>query len=152
MPDTARVLFRPPLLTLGAILAGLGLHLALPLTLAPGAPGALLGASLAALAIALFALAVRAMRRHRTPVRTSHPTTALVEDGPYAWTRNPIYVSFLLLQLALALLVHSAWLLVTLPLLWAVLQFGVVAREERYLERRLGRTYRDYRERVRRWL
>jgi protein-S-isoprenylcysteine O-methyltransferase Ste14 len=80
------------------------------------------------------------------------PTTAIVTTGPYRLTRNPIYLAFSLLQLGLALLVGSWWLLATLVLAFALMHWIVVPREERYLEARFGNEYRRYKTSVRRWL
>ena len=75
-----------------------------------------------------------------------------MRTGPYRFTRNPIYLSFSLLQIGLALLVNSVWLLVTLVPAAALMAFLVVPREERYLEARFPVEYPLYRASVRRWL
>ncbi|HEU5040160.1 MAG TPA: isoprenylcysteine carboxylmethyltransferase family protein, partial [Gemmatimonadales bacterium] len=76
----------------------------------------------------------------------------LVTDGPYRFTRNPMYLGFTLWYLAGTAWVNSLWLLVLLPVVLLVMQRGVITREEAYLERRFGREYTEYRARVRRWL
>ena len=72
--------------------------------------------------------------------------------GPYRWSRNPIYVSFSLLQLGIAFWVNSLWVLVTLLPAVAVMSFVVIPREEQYLETRFPSDYSAYRRFVRRWL
>jgi len=151
-PDTAGVVARPPLVFLGSILAGLGLHRGWPLPLLPAGPHPAWGGVLIVGALVLFVLAVRELRRAGTGVRTSHPTTALVQRGPYRLSRNPIYLAFVLLQLGVAVLVNSAWVLgMAIPAL-AVVRYGVIGREEAYLERKFGDAYRRYARSVRRWL
>ena len=87
-----------------------------------------------------------------TSVPTVRPSTALVTTGIYAWTRNPIYLGLTAIYAGLAIASNAWWaVLLLLPVL-VILQVGVVSREERYLERRFGDAYRDYRTRVRRWL
>ncbi len=82
----------------------------------------------------------------------SEPTTALVTGGPYRLSRNPAYLADTLLYGAIALLADAAWALVPLPLVLAVIQYGVILREERYLERRFGQDYRNLQARTRRWI
>ena len=80
------------------------------------------------------------------------PATALVTDGPFRFSRNPMYLGFLLTYLGLALGLNSpVALLLALPCM-VVMTWGVVLREERYLEGKFGQPYRDYKARVRRWL
>ncbi len=151
-PDTAGVVARPPLVFLGSLLAGLGLHLAWPLRLFPGGTHPAWGGVLMAGAIVLFVLAVRELRAAGTGIRTRHPTTSLVQGGPYRRSRNPIYLAFVGVQLGVAILVNSAWILGTLIPALGVVRYGVIAREEAYLERKFGESYRRYRASVRRWL
>ncbi len=92
------------------------------------------------------------MRRAGTNVRPDQPTLALVFDGPFRFTRNPLYLAATGLYLGIALLVDALWPLLLLVPVLAVLRWGVVAREERYLEAKFGEPYRAYKARVRRWL
>ena len=80
------------------------------------------------------------------------PTTAIVAQGPYRYTRNPIYIGMFLGQTGFALGFNSLWLLAMLVPFYLVIRYGVVAREEAYLERKFGATYGTYKSRVRRWL
>jgi protein-S-isoprenylcysteine O-methyltransferase Ste14 len=87
-----------------------------------------------------------------TPVPTNQPTHALVTTGIHGWTRNPIYLGMFLIYGGVGVAARSPWTLVlTLPLALTI-RYGVVAREEAYLERRFGDAYQDYKFRVRRWL
>ena len=79
-------------------------------------------------------------------------TTAIVATGPYSLSRNPIYVSFNLVYVGIAVAVNTVWPIVFLPVGIALLYYGVIAREESYLERVLGEGYRQYKARVRRWV
>jgi protein-S-isoprenylcysteine O-methyltransferase Ste14 len=73
-------------------------------------------------------------------------------NGPYRWSRNPIYVALTLIYAGIALVIGSPWLLLLMPAIVAILHFGVVAREERYLEAKFGQSYLGYKASVRRWL
>ena len=152
---TAAVITRPPLLYLACLILGLVLDrmMRLPLTL----PKTALvrwsaGGGLILLGVAIFAGGVRNFFRAATPVPSNQPVRALVTTGIHGWSRNPIYVGMFLLYAGIGLVARSAWVLIlTLPLA-ITLRYGVVAREEAYLERRFGDAYRDYKARVRRWL
>lgn len=87
-----------------------------------------------------------------TNIPPTLPTTALVVDGIYRRTRNPFYLGAVLVYLGLGVAAASFWTIVlVIPLLW-VINTGVIAPEERYLERKFGDAYRAYRVRVRRWI
>jgi protein-S-isoprenylcysteine O-methyltransferase Ste14 len=151
--DVANLGFvRPPIVYLLSIVVGLVLHAIWPVRIVPRALGASVGAVIVLLAIALFITAVRTFRRAGTPVPGNQPTTTIVRDGPYRFTRNPIYLAFSLLQLGLALWVNTLWLLLTLVAAFTLMSFVVIPKEERYLERRFPGEYRSYTESVRRWL
>jgi protein-S-isoprenylcysteine O-methyltransferase Ste14 len=151
--DTARVIIRPPLAWGVAIIAGLALDWLAPLRFLPAAlPAGWLGAMVFVLALALFAWAVVTMSRAGTNVPTNRPSTTIVESGPYRLTRNPIYVGMFLGLIGLGLAFDNLWLLLMLVPFALVIRYGVVAREEAYLERKFGDAYRGYRSRVRRWL
>lgn len=153
--DTPNIVIFPPLLALGTPLVAVALEWLLPLGLPPppGAPwAAVIGAALLAGAIGLGFAGVRAFRRARTNVDPRRPALVLVEDGPFRWTRNPMYLGMVLLQVGLALAFSLDWALVFAPAVWAVLHFGVVLREEQYLTARFGAPYADYLTRSRRWL
>jgi protein-S-isoprenylcysteine O-methyltransferase Ste14 len=76
----------------------------------------------------------------------------IVVDGPYRFTRNPIYLGMVLGQISVAVAFDSLWILATLVLFYLVIRYGVIAREEAYLQRKFADVYRRYRARVRRWL
>jgi protein-S-isoprenylcysteine O-methyltransferase Ste14 len=154
-PGTAGVIARPPVLFLVALLLGLALDHLLPVPVA-GLEADLLhwisAGSLILLGLALAAAGIRDFTNAGTPVPTYKPTRALVTTGIHGWTRNPIYLGMFLLYGGIGLAARSPWtLILTLPLAITI-RYGVVAREEAYLERRFGDAYRQYRARVRRWL
>ena len=92
------------------------------------------------------------MARRRTALLPGGATTSVIDTGPFARSRNPLYVGLLALSAGLALLAGSLWALVALPLEWALLRWGAVLPEERYLAAKFGPAYADYTARVRRWL
>ena len=151
--DFANVIFRPPIAWAVAVLAGLALNWLIPLPFLPAAtPAGWLGAMVFALALALFAWAIVTISRAGSNVQTVRPTTTIVDTGPYGFTRNPIYLAMVLGLLAAAIGFNSLWPLLMLVPFVLVIRYGVIAREEAYLERKFGDGYRGYRARVRRWL
>ncbi len=153
VPEVANLgIMRPPFVYLGAIALGLLLHFAWPAQLVPRTVSGPLGGTAVLVATALFLSAVRTFRTAGTPVPGNRPTTTIVRTGPYRYSRNPIYLSFSLLQLGVAFWVNSLWLLVTLTLAVALMSFVVIPREERYLESRFPSEYLPYKASVRRWL
>ena len=154
-PDFADVAVKPPLLFLGAVAVGLLLSLALPIGPGLGSANKLavtVGLIFVVLGFALAAFSVRTFTRAGADVVPGRPATTLVTKGPYRVTRNPIYIGFTLLYFGLAILATSVWMLLLLVPLLIVLQRGVVAREEAYLETKFGETYAKYQARVPRWL
>ena len=103
-------------------------------------------------ALALFFSSIRRFKAAGTPVPGNKPATAIVESGPYRFSRNPIYLAFSLLLLGVACALNSLWLLGTLAAAASVTSFVVIPREERYLERRFGAEYLDYKAKVGHWL
>ena len=101
---------------------------------------------------ALFVLSVREFRKARTPIRTRKPVTVVITTGPYRFSRNPIYLSFTLLQFGLGMWANSAWVVGMLIPTLVLMSYGVIAREERYMARKFGDEYLQYRAAVRRWL
>ena len=151
--DTAQVLVRPPLMWALAAVIGIALGWLVPWPFVPTAvPAVWVGAALIVLAVALFVWAIVTMTRAGSNVPTSRPTTAIVDAGPYGFTRNPIYLGMMLSLVGLAIAFDSIWSLIALVLFFLVIRYGVVAREEAYLDRKFGDVYRGYRARVRRWL
>jgi protein-S-isoprenylcysteine O-methyltransferase Ste14 len=90
--------------------------------------------------------------RHRTALLPGGPSTIVIDRGPFAWSRNPLYVGLLAGSAGVGLVVGSLWALIALPLEWALLRWGAVVPEERYLAAKFGAAYTDYTGRVRRWL
>jgi protein-S-isoprenylcysteine O-methyltransferase Ste14 len=152
---TAGVIARPPLLFLGALLVAAMLDRWLPLPLAAlpqGLVSWITAGLLILLGLAIAFAAIRGFGRAGTPVPTNRPTSALVTTGIHARTRNPIYVGMFCIYVGVAVAAASAWALVLLVPLALLIRYGVVAREEAYLERCFGEDYRQYKARVRRWV
>jgi protein-S-isoprenylcysteine O-methyltransferase Ste14 len=144
-------LLRPPIIFLSAILLGIALNRAWPLPFIPSIFG-WLGPLVSLCAVILFLLSLRAFRAAGTSVRGTERTTTIVRTGPYRFSRNPIYLSFILLVLGLSVWLNDLWLLVTLIPAIGFIAVLVIPREERFLERNFHDQYLTYKATVRRWL
>lgn len=142
---------RPPIVFLSAILLGIVLNHAWPLLFVPSTLG-LLGPFVTLCAVLLFVLSLREFRAAGTSVRGTERTTTIVRAGPYRFSRNPIYLSFILLALGLSVWLNDLWLLVTLVPAVGFIAAVVIPREERFLERNFHDQYSTYKATVRRWL
>lgn len=110
------------------------------------------GWALAVLFVAWNGWSLWLFARHRTGLLPGDATTSMIESGPYRLSRNPLYVGMLALYLAIALLSSTFWGLVGFPLAVALVLWGAILPEERFLHERFGEPYDAYRRRVRRWL
>ena len=141
----------PALFAAGAV-AALALHRAQRLPARPRRLFRALGVWMLAMGAALFGWAVYTMLQAGTSPNPHDPVSAVVERGPYATTRNPIYIAYALVYAGAGLRANTLWPVLTLPVVMKALEQAVVEPEEAYLEERFGRDYARYRERVPRWL
>ena len=153
--DTAGVIAPPPLIALIALLLGLLLDWLLPayvLTVLLSAhERMIIGAILMIAGAAIGIAALRAFRSAGTHAEPWKPSLQLVTTGIFRWLRNPMYVGGTLLLMGIAVALASDWMLVMIAASSLVLHFGVVKREERYLEAKFGDGYRAYKEKVSRY-
>jgi protein-S-isoprenylcysteine O-methyltransferase Ste14 len=153
VPDVAGVIALPPLIFLGFLAAATVLEAVVPLPVlaAHALARYLAGAALTVCGFVMIGMGTRRFLAAGTNIPPNLPMTALVVEGIYGRTRNPLYVGTTLVYFGLSVAAGSPWAIVlVVPLLW-VINVGVVAREERYLERKFGDAYRAYKARVRRW-
>ncbi len=151
-PPPVRI--HPPVLFLAIMGAGLLLDWIVPLT-HDSWPGAIrygVGGVLVLVAALLASWAALVFHRAGTAIPTFRPARRFVATGPYAFTRNPMYLGLVLLLAGLGVMLASGWLLLLTPVFAFLLDRLVIAREEPYLAARFGDPYRAYLQRVRRWL
>ena len=150
-PDHPDLPVKPPIIFVIALAAGVAIHWVWPMSARPASWG-FLGIGVSVLAIALIEWASFTFRRSGTNVVPWKPAVTVVSLGPYALSRNPIYVGFALFQVGLGLWTNRlAVVLMVIPAIIAT-NMLVIAREERYLEGKFGGVYLDYKRRVRRWV
>ncbi|HTO07108.1 MAG TPA: isoprenylcysteine carboxylmethyltransferase family protein [Myxococcota bacterium] len=151
-PDHPGVWFPPPLIYVLFFLAGLMLDRLVPLPRPPATLARALGALFVAASLALVAWTLPRFWSGGNTVVTIRPTVSLVVEGPFRFTRNPMYLSLVLLYAGVSLLLGLVWPLLLGPgLVWIVGEW-CIGPEERYLERKFGDEYQRYRARIRRWI
>lgn len=150
--DSPNVVVLPPLLYGAGLAFGFLLQWLVPRHILSTDARYLVGGALLVTGAVLAMWGRRVMEQAGTNVNPREPTTALVVAGPFRFSRNPLYVALTLMYLGLALLTNALWVLVLIVPISLVLHFGVVRREERYLEAKFGDAYRSYRSDVRRYL
>jgi protein-S-isoprenylcysteine O-methyltransferase Ste14 len=148
--DNPGVIAPPPLIYAGAFLIALALHWLEPLPIF--GRGFWPGLALVAVGVALAIWGRNTLVAAGTNVNPYRPSTAIVDSGPYRFTRNPLYVSLTLMFLGLTLALDTWWGFILLVPVLIVMHLGVIRREERYLEGKFGDSYRRYRDEVRRYL
>lgn len=155
LAETPNTLPWPPMLYGGLAAIALGLHWVLPLPWPDGVIRlglAALGLCLACAALALDVTAALAFRRHRTTILPHRGATALITEGPFARSRNPIYVANTLLVAGAGLLFGILWLVIASFVAAFLTQKLAIEREERHLAARFGEAWEGYAARTPRWL
>lgn len=152
LPDNPGVIAPPPLIFAGPLAIGLLLNLKFPIRFLPRRVTSILGVTLIGISVALVSQAFQRMRRAGTNVNPTEPATVLVTEGPFKYTRNPLYLSQALFYAGVSILANALWAMLLLPAVLFLINRGVIDREERYLERKFGEQYKQYKERVRRWI
>jgi protein-S-isoprenylcysteine O-methyltransferase Ste14 len=150
--DSSGAAVRPPIAWALTVLVGLVLDWLYPLPFLPAVPAGMIGAVVFLAGLALLIWAATTFRRAGTRIQTTQPTSSIVADGPYRHSRNPIYIGMFLGLLGFAVGFDTLWLVILLVPFFLLIRYGVVAREEAYLERKFGDAYLAYKSRVGRWL
>jgi protein-S-isoprenylcysteine O-methyltransferase Ste14 len=144
-----------PMIHVAALAAAILLAFLVPLPWISGVLAEFLfavGCLLLAGGVALIALAIRALSRAGTTVSPVQPATQLVTSGPFGISRNPIYLGNVVIMIAISLIAGSAWFIVFGLAAAITVSVLVIPAEEKHLDLRFGRRYRDYAKRVRRWI
>lgn len=149
--DIAGVIAPPPLIYLAALVIALVLEWVARADAGLGRIGMWAGIALIVLSVVIAVLARHQFIKGGTSLRVEKPSTAILSTGPFRYTRNPLYLSLAMLQIGIGLAAGMAWIIAWVVPAILVIRFGVIAREERYLERKFGEEYLRYKTRVRRW-
>jgi len=150
--DNPNVIAPPPLIFLSGLLIGGLITWFFPSEFLPKSLAVILGTALAVAGLTIIVTTILQMRRAKTNVEPWKPTTAILDGGLYGISRNPIYAAMCLIYLGVSFLFNSFWFLPPLVPVLLIVHFGVILREEKYLERKFGEEYLNYKNRVRRWI
>ncbi len=150
--EHAQVMVPPPLVFLGYLIGALILNWVIPFPTPWTFILRLVGIFAVVAGISFVGSAFSRMMKAHTSPDPHQPVAALVTGGPYRFTRNPIYLGFLLIYLGFTLFAGTLWGLLAAPfLVWTITQ-AVIQAEEIYLGNKFGDTYKEYRSRVRQWI
>ena len=148
-----KIIAPPPAMYIGALLLGLAMHAVSPLALFTTVHAhQIFGCLIFVVSGAFARWSFLTMRRLGTSANPGIPSEALVTDGPFRFSRNPIYVAMTGLYLGLDFMINAVWPLILLAPLLLLMNWGVIRNEEFYLDEKFGETYKSYKSKVRRWL
>ena len=150
--DNPGVIAPPPFIYAGALAAGLLVNRLLRLRLLPRRLARTLGPLVIVSGFQVGLLGFREVRRAGSNVDPHRPVTAIVTGGPYRFTRNPMYLGLTLMYVGISALANALSPILLLPVVQRLMRRGVIEREERYLERKFGDEYLEYKGRVGRWI
>jgi protein-S-isoprenylcysteine O-methyltransferase Ste14 len=150
--DTPGVTLPPPIVYIAFYLVGLVLQFFLPLPLLLTYPTRFIGWLIAFVSLILAVAGFRELLSARTTFRADRAASSLITTGVYRFTRNPLYLSLLLLYCGVGIFFGELWPLALTPVLVVTMDWQVISREERYLADKFGPAFEDYRRSVRRWL
>lgn len=150
--DNPGVIAPPPIIFLCFLVLGYSLNRFYPLAVLEQPLNTIISAVFFIYAGLTAGLAFFYMTKSGTNVDARKPTNAIVTVSVFSYTRNPMYISMVILLIAFSLLLNALWIALLIPLFMFVMQKGVIEREEAYLENKFGSEYLQYKNRVRRWI
>jgi len=150
--DNPGVVAPPPLIYAGALLVGLLANRRYHIPFLPRLLARKIGWPLVIGGLAIGFLGSREMRRAETNLDPRKPATTLVTEGPFRYSRNPLYLSMTLLYGGISALANALPPVLLLPIVMRLMRRGVIEREESYLERKFGDVYLEYKVRAPRWI
>ena len=152
--DSAGIRIPPPLYFFACLGMGLLLEYLFPIHLVSLSliPRAIVGCTFTLISLYFAASGFITLIKNKTPFDTSKSTTKIVISGAYRFSRNPLYLSLLLLLFGIAFFMLSLWLFLTVPILCILFLFNAIKPEEIYLSQKFGKEYLDYSANVRRWI
>ncbi len=149
--DSAKVTFPPPLMLILSLLIGIGLQFQHPFHISQNLHFGWIGYSMTAIGILTIIYCRYLFKNAKTDIKPWKTTSKIVQGGPYRFSRNPIYLSLIIMGVGVALSTNNGWILITQGILLIILDRTVISKEEKYLELKFGETYRAYKFTTRRW-
>lgn len=154
LKDSAGIRIPPPLYFFACLGFGLLLEYLFPVHLLSLSliPRVIVGCTFILISLYFAVSGFVALIKNKTPFDTAKSTVKIVLSGAYRFSRNPLYLSLLLLLFGIAILILSLWLFFMIPILFILFLFNAVKPEENYLSQKFGKEYLDYLSKVRRWI
>jgi protein-S-isoprenylcysteine O-methyltransferase Ste14 len=154
LKDSAAIRIPPPIFFFACLGCGLLMEYFFPINLISlsSIPRVIVGSIFIVISCYFAVSAFFVFIKNKTPFDTSKSTIKIVTDGAYRFSRNPLYLSLLLLLFGVAILLSSLWLFCTVPILYTLFLFKAVKPEESYLSQKFGEEYLNYSAKVRRWI
>jgi len=146
------VKFPPPLVFIFMMLAGAGIHYISPIHLGVIQLSKYFGLGVILLGIFIIVLAAKTFKRAKTNIEPWKPTTTIVSSGIFAYSRNPIYIAFCLVTIGIGIFFNSLWIIISFLPSAIIIYYMVIKKEEAYLEEKFDEEYKNYKEKVRRWI
>lgn len=150
--DNPGVIAPPPLIFLCFLAGGYYINRIYPIPVIERPLGTIIAGIFIVYACLTAGLAFYYMIKAGTNVDVRKPANAIVTESVYSYSRNPMYLSMVILLIAFTFLTNALWIAILCPVFMIIMQKGVIEREEDYLERKFGKEYLDYKQRVRRWI
>ena len=104
------------------------------------------------ISLVMVSTSVQNLKKHNTTHKVNEPTSTLVKTGLFKYSRNPIYLSVIILFVGISVILNSIIILILIIPLFFILDRGIIRREEIYLESKFGNEYTEYKKKVRRWI
>lgn len=152
--DNPGIYIPPPLFYIAIFIVAIFIQRLLPLNKSffYSAASKVIGGALILVGLFFAFPALRQFFKTKNSLVTVNPANSLQTSGIYSISRNPMYVSLLLFYSGLSFIIGNWWNLILLPVVFLIVQEYIIKREEKYLCRRFGQEYFDYKAKVRRWL
>jgi protein-S-isoprenylcysteine O-methyltransferase Ste14 len=150
--DSAHILAAPPFFFIIPLLIGVVLEYLIPTKIFSTLASIIIGLLFSWASLPYFILSLKSFFKAKTTFDARNSTTSLVTTGIYKISRNPAYLSLVLLYIGISFLINSIWILIlVVPAFYSIQKF-CIEREEKYLEGKFGDPYRAYKKQVRRWI
>jgi len=150
--DKPATLILPPAVYAAGLVAGWLINRSFPLSFTTSHILHDLGWALVTSGVLVTIWAALTLWRHHTTVNPYKAVSHLVSSGPFAISRNPIYLGDWLVYAGVTLLLNTFWTLPLVPIVWWVMRYQVIAHEEAHLKARFGQPYLEYLSKVSRWI
>ena len=150
--DSAHILAAPPFFFIIPLLIGVVLEYSIPTKIFSTIASIIIGLIFSWTSLPFFILSLKSFFKAKTTFDARNSTTSLVTTGIYKISRNPAYLSLVLLYIGISFLINSIWIFIlVVPAFYSIQKF-CIEREEKYLEGKFGDQYLAYKKQVRRWI